>query len=223
MTEEQKQTKIIVDQRELRSPVVKALDMLGVNIELKVLDVGDYVLSDRVKVERKTIDDFYNSLFVDRKLFGQLFDLSHSCERPLLIIEGYEAEMFTARRIDGRAVDGILNSIALMRIPVRYSVNPQGTANILASIARKEQVEDKREVSYHGKRSTLSMREKLIYTISSIDGVGPATAKDLLRYFGTIENIAKAGISDLMEIPGIGEKTAVAIRNIMTENYNRSE
>lgn len=212
---------IIADTRELRSPVIKALDKLGIDIELQLLEVADYVLSDRVKVERKTVEDFYNSLFTDRKLFSQLYDLSHSCERPLLIIEGYEAEMFTARRIDGRAVDGILNSIALMRIPVRYSVNSQGTANMMASIARKEQVEDKREVSYHGKRSTLSMHEKLVYTTSSIDGVGPATAKDLLHFFGTIENIAKAGIGELMEVPNVGEKTACTIRNAMTENYNR--
>jgi Fanconi anemia group M protein len=223
MTEGQKQVKIIVDQRELRSPVVKALDMFGIDIELKVLEVGDYVLSDRVKVERKTVEDFYNSLFTDRKLYSQLFDLSHSCERPLLIIEGYEAEMFTARRIDGRAVDGILNSIALMRIPIRYSVNPQGTANIIVSIATKEQREDKREVNYHGKRSHLSVHEQLEYLISSIPDIGTSTAKSLLIHFGTIEAIARAGIGELIEVDGIGKLTAEKIRNIMTENYNRSE
>lgn len=213
--------KIICDSRELRSPVIKELDKLGVNIQIETLPVGDFVLSDRVKIERKTVDDFYNSLFVDKKLFSQLYDLAHTSDVPLLIIEGYEAEMFTARRIDGRAVDGILNSICLMRIPIRYSVNPQGTANIMASIARKEQVEDKREVSYHGKRSHLSIHEQLVYCVTSIPDVGPATAKDLLRYFGNIESIARAGIFELMEVDGIGEKTACAIRNIITENYNK--
>ncbi len=155
-------TVIICDQRELRSPVIKALDMQGVNIQLELLPVADYVLSDRVACERKTIDDFFNSLFVDKKLFGQLHDL-RQYEVPILIIEGYEAELFTARRIDARAVEGILNSIALMRIPIRYTVNPLGTARLLASIASKEQNEVKRTVSYHGKRSHLSIKDQLVY------------------------------------------------------------
>jgi len=214
-------TKIIADSRELRSPVIKELDKLGIDIQIETLPIGDYVLSDRVKVERKAIDDFYNSLFVDRKLFGQLFDLSHSCERPLLAIESYEAEMFTARRIDAKAVEGILNSIALMRIPVRYTVSPKGTAQMLASIATKEQSEDKREVSYHGKRSHLSTPEKLEYIVSAIPdcGVGRSTAITLLKHFGTVENVMKAGIGELVEVDGIGEKTACAIRNILTEHY----
>ncbi len=212
---------IICDSRELRSQTIKELDKLNVNIKIETLPIGDYVLSDRVKVERKTIDDFYNSLFTDRKLFGQLFDLSNSCDRPVLIIEGYEAEMFTARRIDARAVDGILNSIALMGIPIRYSVNPKGTANILASMAAHEQNDNKREISYHGKRSHLSVHEQQIYIVSAINGIGSATAKDLLKHFSTIENIAKAGIGELVEVDGVGSKTAEAIRNIMTENYNQ--
>jgi Fanconi anemia group M protein len=214
-------TKIIVDQRELRSPVAREMDKLNIDMQFEILPVADYVLSERCAVERKTPEDFYNSLFTDKKLFSQLYDLSHSYERPVLIIEGYETELFTCRRIDAKAVEGILNSIALMRIPVRYSVNPSGTARILAGIASKEQSETKKVFSFHGKRSHLSMPEKLVYCISSIPDVGPATAKDLLRYFGTIEAIARAGIYELMEVDGIGEKTASAIRSIITENYNQ--
>jgi len=215
--------KIICDSRELRSSVIKELDRQGINIQIETLPVGDFVLSDRVKVERKTVDDFYNSLFVDKKLFSQLFDLSHSCERPLLAIEGYEAEMFTARRIDARAVEGILNSIALMRIPIRYTVSPKGTAQMLASIAAKEQSEDKRTVSYHGKRSSLSEKEKLEYVITSFPdcNVGTSTAIELLKYFGSIESVVKAGVSELDEVPNIGEPTAIKIRNLLTQNYNQ--
>jgi ERCC4-type nuclease len=213
--------KIIADSRELRSPVLKELDKLGVDIQIETLPVADYILSNRVAIERKTIDDFWHSLIEERKLFGQLHDLTQY-EIPILIIEGYEAELFTSRNVNPKAIDGILNSIALMRIPIRYSVNSSGTAQIMASIATKEQCEDKREVSYHGKRSHLTKNEQLIYIVSAIPDIGPATAKELLRYFGTIEAISRAGISELQECDGIGEKTACAIRNIVTENYNRS-
>ncbi len=211
-------TKIIIDVRELRSPVAKELDRLNIDLQFETLPIADYILSDRVAIERKTINDFYDSLFVSKKLFSQLYDL-RQYDIPILIIEGYEAEMFTARRIDAKAVDGILNSIALMRIPVRYSIYPQGTSRIMASIAAKEQNEHKRNVSYHGKRSTLSMSEKLEYIVSAIPDIGVVIARDLLKYFGSIEAIAQAGIWELQEVTGVGEKTACAIRNMMTERY----
>jgi ERCC4-type nuclease len=213
--------KIICDSRELRSPILKELDKLSVDIQIETLPIADYILSDRVAVERKTIDDFWKSLIEERKLFGQLHDLTQY-EIPILIIEGYEAELFTSRNVNPKAVDGVLNSIALMRIPIRYSVNAAGTAQIMVSIAEKEQTENKKDFSYHGKRSQLSKNEQLIYVISAIPDVGPVNAQKLLKYFGTIENISQTGISDLMCVDGIGVKTACAIRNIVTENYNRS-
>ena len=89
-------------------------------------------------------------------------------------------------------------------------------------IAKKVQAETKNSnFSMHGKRSHLSMPEKLVYCISSIPDVGPATAKDLLRHFGTIEAIARAGMDELMEVDGIGHLTAEKIRNLLTQNYNQ--
>lgn len=63
-----KPIKIIVDVREKN--MAKLLHNYA-NIELKTLEVGDYVLSDRVVVERKTAEDFVNSI-IDKRLFSQL-------------------------------------------------------------------------------------------------------------------------------------------------------
>jgi len=217
-------TTILVDSRELRSFVAKELDRLGMELQIIQMDVGDYCVSDEVCFERKATEDFLKSWIDEKKLFGQLHDLAQSYSKPILLIEGFENELYTLRRIDSRAVQGCLNAIALMGIPTLYTMNPKGTAQVIAMIAKKIQEENKNSnFSMHGKRSHLSMPEKLVYCISSIPDVGPATAKDLLRYFGTIESICRAGIDELMCVDGVGEKTASAIRNIVTENYNRSE
>ena len=55
------QLKIIVDHREYRSNVVKNLVVKGVSVEPQQLDVGDYVLSSRIGVERKEVDDYLES------------------------------------------------------------------------------------------------------------------------------------------------------------------
>ena len=49
--------------------IVKSLAEKGIEIGLKQLEVGDYVLSKRVCVELKGVSDFVNSLHVEPKPF----------------------------------------------------------------------------------------------------------------------------------------------------------
>ena len=52
----------------------------------------------------------------------------------------------------------------------------------------------------------------------NIDGIGRKTKLILLSYFGTIENIKTAGISDLKKVPSIGSKTAEKIYKEFNKN-----
>ncbi|MHA1968835.1 MAG: DEAD/DEAH box helicase family protein, partial [Candidatus Hodarchaeales archaeon] len=59
---------IIVDTRESASRIPKLLKQNGARLKSAELDVGDYVLSDRVVVERKSYSDFVTSI-LDGRLF----------------------------------------------------------------------------------------------------------------------------------------------------------
>jgi hypothetical protein len=50
-----KMPEIVIDHREMRSPVAKILERLGVKLTFRTLLVGDYVVSDRIAFERKTM------------------------------------------------------------------------------------------------------------------------------------------------------------------------
>lgn len=215
---DKKLTKIIVDQRELRSPVAREMDKLNIDMQFEILPVADYILSERCAVERKTVDDFYNSLFTDKKLFGQLHDLKQY-DVPILIIEGYEGELYTARNIDARVVDGILNIIALMRIPIRFSINPAGTARILVNMATHEQTDNKKTFSYHGKRSSLSPKEQLTYTLSSVTDIGTTKANNLLSHFKSLKAVVNADIEQLIEVDLIGKPTAKHIKEYFEREF----
>lgn len=78
--------RIVVDPDELRSGVVKALEKQGVEIEITKLETGDYEVNHRLAFGRMTIDDFFKSIFEDKKLISQIGDLANSYERPVLII-----------------------------------------------------------------------------------------------------------------------------------------
>ncbi|MFW9783926.1 MAG: helicase-related protein, partial [Candidatus Heimdallarchaeota archaeon] len=78
---------IICDNRETSSSVVRNLSLMGVKLKLEQLKVADYVVSERVGIERKSSQDFNDSL-KDGRLFNELFDLKNNFERPILILEG---------------------------------------------------------------------------------------------------------------------------------------
>ena len=59
---------IYVDDREKGSQVIKELIELNIKINLQRLKVADYVLSERVAVEFKTVDDFIDSIISNRLL-----------------------------------------------------------------------------------------------------------------------------------------------------------
>ncbi len=72
-------------------------------------------------------------------------------------------------------------------------------------------------ISYHKK-----LRSKLIRNsvIDFIPGIGEKRKKQLLSKFKSIEHIRKAEIRELKEIPGIGEKTACKIKDILEVRYD---
>lgn len=184
--------KIVIDHREMRSGVAEVLDRLGADIEITTLEVGDYVVSDRVAFERKTVNDLFATLLERRELFSQLMDMARSYRRPILIIEGDDPFFFTGRRLHPVAVQGFLNTIALMRIPTLYTLNEAETAQVISMIAAKEQGDRNRPFNPHGKRSRLSQSEAKEYIVSSLPGVGPVAAGNLLRHFGSVEKVMTA-------------------------------
>jgi Fanconi anemia group M protein len=213
--------KVIVDSRELRSEVTKHLRDVGADLEVKNLDVADYVLSDRVAVERKTVDDFIESLVSKERLFGQLAKLKTSYSKPLLIIEG---ENIYRRAIHPNAVRGAIAAIAVdFGIPIVQTSNPRETAEFIAAIAKREQEDRERRIVEHAGKTKRTLKEEQEYVVSSISSIGVTVARNLLRHFQTIEKIATADEEELMKVPKVGKKTAEKIRRLMTTPYDKAD
>ncbi len=211
--------KIYVDSREAQSGIAKKLKEMGVEVEMKALSVADYVLSDRVAVERKTDRDFVESIVKkDRDLFNQLARLKSAYSRPLLIIEGENLY-----RINPTAVRGAIAAITVdFGIPVIWTRNSDETAEYLAIIARREQVIKKRKPALHDGKTKKTLKEMQEYVVSSLSNVGPVTAKNLLDYFQTVERIVTAKEDELTKVPNVGLKTARRIRKLVTTPYSKA-
>ncbi len=210
--------RVFIDQREIRSSVARMLEKLGADIELKTLEVADYVVSDRVGIERKTVEDFLSTLMDGRDLFGQISDLARTFEHPLLIIEG--EGLYTARQINPNSVRGVLASIAVdFGVPILFTRDEEDTAALINIMAKREQSDEKREISLHGKKTSMTLKEQQEYVISSLPEIGPAVARNLLKHFGSVEKIMAASREELMEVGLVGPKTADRIKEVVGGEY----
>ncbi|RLI89422.1 MAG: Hef nuclease [Archaeoglobales archaeon] len=212
---------VYVDSRESNSGIAKKLNRLGLAIRVQNLEVADYVVSDRVAIERKTVSDFAESIVnKDRDVFSQLIRLKKHYPRPVLIIEG--DGLYS--RLNPNALRGAIAAIAVdIGIPVIQTKNSDETAEFIALLARREQEVRKREVALHAGKTKKTLKEMQEYVVSSISDVGPIIAKNLLQHFQTIEKIATASEEELMEVPKVGRKTAERIRKLMTTPYSEAD
>lgn len=72
--------------REFRSELPSLIHRRGIDIEPVTLEVGDYILTPELCVERKSVSDLIGSLHSGR-LYSQCLAMSRYYRRPVLLIE----------------------------------------------------------------------------------------------------------------------------------------
>jgi len=212
--------KVICDSRERNSVVIKELMNKDVELGFERLDIGDYICSDQIVVERKTGDDFIKSI-LDKRLFVQTKVLVESCAKPVMILEG-NFNLFSSS-LHPHALAGALTSLATdFRLPIIHTQNQKETAEILFALARREQEERKRSISI-GKRKGIGLKSQLEEAIASLPHVDHKISSRMLKHFGSVKEIMNAKLEDFFEVRGVGEKIASDIVDFIYTNYNEIE
>ncbi len=210
--------KILVDYREKASGVAKELVNLGAELRLEMLQSADYILSNKVGVEFKTVEDFVSSI-IDGRLLEQLRSLKENFARPILLIEGTE-DLYAVRNIHPNAIRGMLAAIAVSYgIPLLRTKDAQDTAGLLYVIAKREQEGSSADFSAHASKKPVSTTESQEYVVSAFPNVGTQLAKQLLKHFKTIKNFVNASDEDLQKVEGVGEKKAKGIKEVNETEY----
>jgi Fanconi anemia group M protein len=208
---------IIADSREKGTGILKELVNLGIDVETKNLHSADYVINN-IGIELKTKEDFLESI-IDKRLLNQLIELKNNFEKQLIIIQGIE-DIYSLRRIHPNAIRGMLATIALSyNIPIIYTKNPQDTAALLLTIAKREQDTDKKDFAIRQEKKPLTLKEQQEYIIESLPGVGPLLAKSLLKKFKSVKKIINAKEDKLQKVEKIGKTKAREIRKVIEEEY----
>lgn len=210
---------IVIDPRESTCAVARHLVERGVRLRTRVLDTGDYAISDRLLVERKSAQDFAASL-KDGRLFEQLPRLAQS-ERAILLVEG--DPFHAATGISPQALAGALaaassdHKVSVVTVP-----DAEAAADYLTSLARRERHEGHGPPTTRMAKSPADPQAQIRFVLEGLPHVGPVVANHLLARFGTIAAIAAADPADLAQTPGVGPETARAVHDVLHRQYPAS-
>ncbi len=210
---------IIADHREKRTKTFSWLQSFDARIVEKQLDVGDYIVSDTVGIERKTVDDFLTSL-LDRRLFNQMESLSSTFQRPLLIVEGDQNMLFCSRNIHPNAIHGALSSITLdYRVPIIWTSTPKLTASQIYWTGYREQLKSPNGISARACKKTRDEKALQEFLVAGLPKVNTKLSRRLLAEFGSVRGVFTASEEMLMGVEGIGKKKASEIWCILNGCY----
>lgn len=205
-----------MDTREKNSMVFAELVKRDINIERKRLEVADYIIGD-IAIERKTLPDFVNSM-LSKRLLRQLGELKQY-PKQILIIEGIDDHpLYEFGKINPNAIRGMMLSTILdFDIPIILTKDSEETAEFLI-LLEKKQAKKPKEFSFQAKRRASSLSEQQQFILESFPGIGPATAKKLLKKFKTIKNIINADKQDLINAK-LNKNKAEAVKKIILAEY----
>lgn len=204
---------IVIDHRESRSPVYQALMKYpGVQVTVRELSCGDYLPHASFAVERKEANDFVLSI-MDRRLFSQVLRLKDEYAQVLFLIEGDPYK--TRSKITPEAIRGALSYlIAIEGVSVISVRDATESTHLLATLARHMQEGLGYEIALRSFKPKV-LTDLSQYLVEGLPGIGPSSAKALLRHFGSAQAVFNASAEQLCQVPGLGRKTADRIREAL--------
>jgi Fanconi anemia group M protein len=219
-----------------RREIVNYLRLAGFDVEIRRLDVCDYVVSDRCGVERKAVSDFLGSM-KDGRLFKQARAMAEAYEKPILILEGRMTRAFKRSRMRPASVYGALASLALeYGLSVIPTEDPDSTAILLHRLAYREQAKEDRPLQLRSVRRDMPPDQQQLFLLSGLPQIGVTLAEELLRSLETpyrvLKELASAEVKTsasgktkrlvgpLKEIKGVGPVIVESAQRLLNTPYS---
>ena len=204
--------RIVVDERERKSGIPDLLKSVGLNIEMKTLPVGDYIVAPETVVERKSIRDLLSSVF-DGRLFDQCSRLKEHFQNPIVLVEGNvdEIEEITDNPL---IFYGAISTVVIdFKIPIIPTPSAAHTAKLLVSLCSRKDIPKGPYLKKIKKSSDLQKQQ--LSVLCSLPGIGDKFAVRMLEKFGTPLRVFNATTAELAKVEGLGDARAKKIKTML--------
>ncbi len=206
---------LTVSPRILKSGVREALAEMGFATEEAELEDADIVVSKRVAIAFRTVDQFIKEM-TDESITSTLAKLKHEYLHPILIVQGESAGNGEK---DGNAAvyDALSPLLSDFHMPVLSTTNARETATAIRALFRQEEAKLSKETK--GVQTTLDVQSRQMFLVQGLPNVSATLAQRLLERFGSVKGIADANVEELMKVDGIGRVIAEGIHMVLRKKF----
>ncbi|WP_440007547.1 ERCC4 domain-containing protein [Halomicrococcus sp. SG-WS-1] len=189
------------------------------DVEVRRLEAGDLVVG-KTGFERKTLDDYVGSVVgrTGSDLRDQVLKLTEGYDHAYVLLEGNLSDVADMNpEVRQAVVHGSMASFTARHdAPVLPCSDCERLVDVAVRIGRKHlESPTARPVPSGTVTGRTAPTTKRIY--GCIEGVGPATADALYEAFPTVEALLDASEAELLDVAGVGEKRARAVRAAFCE------
>ncbi|MCJ2532616.1 MAG: DEAD/DEAH box helicase family protein [Candidatus Thermoplasmatota archaeon] len=191
------------------------LEKRGFLLEDDNIETADVVVSDRVAVTIRTVQEFICAIS-DGTMFSHLNDMKRKYQHPVLIVQG-PPEGKGVQAGNAAIYDALGTLLSEFRMPVLSTLNVNETVGTL-SILRSQ--EEARGGTGRTSQTTLDRPNRPIFLVQGLPNVSATLAQRLLDRFGSVDGIADATPDQLTEVEGVGRVIAEGIHTVMQKRFD---
>ncbi|KAL6544077.1 DNA repair endonuclease uvh1 [Orobanche gracilis] len=234
--EAEKEMQIIVDMREFMSSLPNVLHQTGMRIIPVTLEVGDYILSPLICVERKSIHDLFGS-FSSGRLYHQVEMMSRYYRIPVLLIEFSQDKSFSFQSAseigDDVTPNSIISKLSLLvlhfpRLRIVWSRSLHATAEIFTILKTNQDEPHEARAIRIGVPSEDGVIENDVraenFNTSAVEflrrlpGVTDSNYRSIMDGCKNLAEVALLPTEKLAELMG-GQKAAKTLRDFLDAKY----
>ncbi|KAL2348212.1 hypothetical protein Fmac_002212 [Flemingia macrophylla] len=234
--EADKEMQVIVDMREFMSSLPNVLHQKRMRIVPVTLEVGDYILSPLICVERKSIQDLFMS-FTSGRLYHQVETMVRYYRIPVLLIEFSQDKSFSFQSAsdigDDVTPNSIISKLSLLalhfpRLRIIWSRSLHATAEIFASLKANQDEPDETKAIRVGVPSEEGIVENDVraenYNTSAVEflrrlpGVTDSNYRAIMDGCKSLAELALLPVEKLAELMG-GHKAARTLKDFLDAKY----
>jgi ERCC4-type nuclease len=203
------ETLVLVDHREPREMIEFFQRVDNLKVEIVALQTGDFVIPDRLIIERKTAADLVRSVVdEDKRVFYQTERMANSDLPGVLLLEG---DIYKQTNMKLNAITGTLSFIsAVQGTSIIPTLSPTHSADMVVKLARHSIYGLGYDLALRG-LGPKEPRHAAAFLLEGIPGISEGTAKMLLRHFGSVLKVAQATVAELRKVEDVGPKRAEQI------------
>ncbi|KAL5728439.1 DNA repair endonuclease uvh1 [Ranunculus cassubicifolius] len=204
-----KEMQVIVDMREFMSSLPNVLHMKGMKIIPVTLEVGDYILSPLICVERKSIMDLYQS-FASGRLYHQVEMMSRYYQIPVLLIEFLQDKSFSFQSASDIG-DDVTPTTEIFATLKANQDEPDETKAMRVGVPSDEGIieDDVRSENYN---------TSAVEFLRRLPGVTDANYRTLMDGCGSLAELAILPVERLAELMG-SQKSAKTLRDFLDAKF----